>query len=160
MQCKRALGLKVSSALVLHTGNVERFLAGLPLLVGDQPLPLGTPTLLGRTPTRHHELLSTNSARPREQKDLGIRHFGRDFFFYLYTIPFASAFKMVRRSASPGKAICAATEEALFARCSGARRASGQRLCERMVGQRQLAAAGNHDVHVVGSHQFLDPRQG
>src|SRR5207237_7142131 len=40
MQCKRALGLKVSSALVLHTGNVERFLAGLPLLVGDQPLPL------------------------------------------------------------------------------------------------------------------------
>src|SRR5881275_3243700 len=67
MQCKRALGLKVSSALVLHTGNVEMFLSGLPLRVGDQPLPLGTPTLLGRTPTRHPELLST--AFPG--KDLG-----------------------------------------------------------------------------------------
>src|SRR6266566_10103402 len=67
MQCKRALGLKVSSALVLHTGNVAMFLSGLPLLVGDQPLPLCTPTLLRRTPTRHHELLST--AFPG--KDLG-----------------------------------------------------------------------------------------
>src|SRR5437016_7128883 len=67
MQCKRALGLEVSSALVLHTGNVEMFLSGLPLRVGDQPLPLGTPTLLGRTPTRHPELLST--AFPG--KDLG-----------------------------------------------------------------------------------------
>ncbi len=28
MQCKRALGLKVSSALVLHTGNVAMFLLG------------------------------------------------------------------------------------------------------------------------------------
>src|SRR5205823_13973848 len=103
MQCKRALGLKVSSALVLHTGNVERFLAGLPLLVGDQPLPLGTPTLLGRTPTRHHDQLSTNSARPREQIDLCIRHFGRDFFFYLYSIPFPSAVNMLRRRSAPGK---------------------------------------------------------
>src|SRR5438477_5486237 len=67
MQCNRALGLKVSSALVLHTGNVEMFLSGLPLRVGDQPLPLCTPTLLGRTPTRHPELLST--AFPG--KDLG-----------------------------------------------------------------------------------------
>src|SRR5438874_11163752 len=59
MQCKRAFVLKVSSALVLHTGNVEMFRSGLPLRVGDQPLPLCTPTVLGRTPTRHPELLST-----------------------------------------------------------------------------------------------------
>ena len=38
MQCKRALGLKVSSALVLHTGNVEMFLSGRICLPGGAPL--------------------------------------------------------------------------------------------------------------------------